>query len=280
MLIGVKLRNPRTWVHTNFGQELSKRLNAAFYGLNEIINPQTELLVTNDISEAELAKLPKLIAVICPTSGREGIPINELRSRGIAVYINADQVGQCVAAYAEHHILAFMRHEKPNFLDGKKIIILGYGNVGSRVFKKLAAHGGEYIIVRRDIDAPPVAPFCQYANLSNMLPAVSAADLMVNALPFNEETRGVLKNNVPYRSSAVIVSLSRPGIIDEYAVAQSVLNGSLSAAVLDVYPQELDSLRNQHSRLVLTGHTAGIWGKGVSHLENFVLESIHSVFQT
>lgn len=274
MNIGVRIRTPKSWDHEDFVQSLRGRLVATYYLQNETVDPSVDLLITNDLSAAELTKLPHLQALVCPTSGREGIPFRELKNRNIAVYLNFEQIGDCVAAYAEHYVLDFSVLNDRERLDGQKIVILGYGNVGSRVFKRLAAHGGNYIIVRKDVDIASVEYPCEYITLHNARAAISDADIVVNALPLNNDTRGALSRDVYYRPAAVVLGLSRAGIIDEYAIAQSVLDGKLSAAILDVYPSELESFKNIHPRLVLTGHIAGIWGKGSKHLVDFVLKSV------
>lgn len=274
MITGVRIRTPRLWNHENLIQDFRRRLNADFYLPDATIDPATELLVANSLTHEELKQLPHLRALICPTSGKEGLPFAELKQRNIAVYVNAEQVGQCVAAYAEHHVLAFCGAQENRRLDGRQIIILGYGNIGAKVFEKLFVHGGDYTIVKKNITGVPSRESCRFIDLSRAAQAMADADIIVNALPFNDETGGALTRNVVHRPSAVVLGLSRAGIVDEDAVAKSVLDGTLRAAVLDVYPPQLDKLTNTHPRLILTAHTAGIWGKGTRHLIDFVLDSI------
>lgn len=274
MNIGVRIQSPRSWNHEDFLNSLRSRLVATYYSPDETIDSSVELLITNNLSAVELTELPHLQALICPTSGREGLPLQELKNRNIAVYLNSGQIGDCVAAYAEYYVLAFSVLNDRKRLDGKKIVILGYGNIGSRIFKRLLPRGGNYIIVRKNVDVSSIDAPCEVVTLHDARTAISDADIVLNALPLNNETIGALTRNVYYRPSAVILGLSRAGIIDEYAIAQSVLDGKLSAAILDVYPPELDKFKNLHPRLVLTGHTAGIWGSGTEHLVNFVLKSV------
>lgn len=279
MKIGVKLTTPRCWSNEHFLRMLKESLNVTIHDMNESINRHTEVLITNRLNKYEIANLPNLVSVICPTSGTEGICFKELNNRNISVYINSNNISKCVSNYTEHYVLSFLRRKGCKSLDGLDVVILGFGNIGSQVYKKLCVHGGNYTIVRKNLHVDTMPPYCNIVDLHEARIALCNADIIINALPLNKETQNALASNITYRSSAIIIGLSRAGILDEIDIAQKVLNGSLSSAVFDVYPPELDPFYNKHPELILTKHTACIYGKGISHLYNFVSEKMNIIMK-
>lgn len=74
-------------------------------------------------------------------------------------------------------------------------------------------------------------------SLPDLLPL---ADLIVVAVPLLPSTRHLLSiaEFAVMKSNAVLIDVSRGGVVDESALVQALTNGSIEGAALDVFAQE------------------------------------------
>lgn len=119
-------------------------------------------------------------------------------------------------------------------LAGKTALVLGFGAIGQRVARALAALDVEVLAVRRRTspqDPPGVHPV---AELDALLPR---AQLVVVCLPETAETRGILDARrlglLP--RGALLVNVGRGPVIDEEALFNALRDGALGGAGIDVW---------------------------------------------
>ena len=120
-------------------------------------------------------------------------------------------------------------------LEGKRIGIIGMGNIGSRVAKIAQAFGMDV---------------CYYSTSGTGhckdYPCLSLAELMKTSdvvsihAPLNERTAGLIgaEELALMKPSALLVNMGRGGIVDETALAVAIDNGSIAGAALDVFVKE------------------------------------------
>lgn len=122
-------------------------------------------------------------------------------------------------------------------LDRKTALILGYGEVGRRVAQACLGLGMKVLAIsrrgeRRQEEAG-VEVF-QAGDLHELLPR---ADTLIVCLPLTPETEGLIGERelalLPDR--AVLVNVSRGRVVEEQALFQSLREGTLYAAGLDVW---------------------------------------------
>jgi D-3-phosphoglycerate dehydrogenase len=85
------------------------------------------------------------------------------------------------------------------------------------------------------------------------------ADVISVHVPLTEETRGLIGEETirRMRSGALVINVSRGGVIDEGALAVALVEGRLGGAALDVFDREplaLDSPLRAAPNLILTPH--------------------------
>lgn len=120
-------------------------------------------------------------------------------------------------------------------LEGKRIGIIGMGNIGSRVAKIAQAFGMDV---------------CYYSTSGTGhckdYPCLSLAELMKTSdvvsihAPLNERTAGLIgaEELALMKPSALLVNMGRGGIVDETALAVAIDNGNIAGAALDVFVKE------------------------------------------
>jgi phosphoglycerate dehydrogenase-like enzyme len=145
-------------------------------------------------------------------------------------------------------------------LSGKRLVLLGYGAIGSRIGETARALG---MVVSAVCRTPRERPGLERVfSAERVLEAVASADYFVVAAPLTSRTRGLVDARVlaalPPR--AVIINVSRGGVLDEAALERALGEGRLRGAALDVFEQEpLPPASGLWTcpRLVITPHVAG-----------------------
>jgi len=123
-------------------------------------------------------------------------------------------------------------------LSGKILGIVGCGNIGSRVFKKMKGFGLEVLVCdpylsQERLDALGVRHTCFEELLKK-------SDIVTIHVPVTEETRGMFNREAFSRMkrSAVIINTARGPIVKTVDLVQALKEGLLSGAGLDVFEKE------------------------------------------
>jgi phosphoglycerate dehydrogenase-like enzyme len=149
----------------------------------------------------------------------------------------------------------------PNSLAGKTCSILGMGAIGQVVAERAKQFGMCVIGIQRQ--PKPFRHADEVLAPEQIQRAVQQADYLVVILPKTAQTRNLLNAKVlaNLHSDAVLINMSRGGIVDEAAVANMLNSGRLRGAALDVFeeeplPETSDLWMN--SNLIITPHMAGL----------------------
>lgn len=146
-------------------------------------------------------------------------------------------------------------------LAGRTLAVLGLGAIGGRIAAIGAAFGMRVIGTRRrarDTSATSVVERPPSATRA----VLTEADVVVVALPKTSATAGLLGPDMlaAMRPGALLVVVSRGGIVDEGALVERLRGGSLAGAALDVAavePLPEDSPLWHAPNLLRTPHVAG-----------------------
>ena len=98
MKTSIRIKTPSRWNRNYLVEALKEKGLEGDYAQGKI-DPNTEVLVTNYLSNEELERLTKLKRLVIPTSGTEGININELEARGIKTYQDKSTILRGVVEY-------------------------------------------------------------------------------------------------------------------------------------------------------------------------------------
>ncbi len=151
----------------------------------------------------------------------------------------------------------YMGHE----LKGKKLGIIGFGNIGQALAKRAVAFEmkiGVYDIDQKILDLAKKQGFTVYASIDELIKNSDIISLHVPAAKGNEklidEKRIKLMNK-----KAVLINTARGNLVDEKALVKAVKNKEIGGAALDVFREEplkdMD-LCNCEDNLILTPHIA------------------------
>lgn len=160
------------------------------------------------------------------------------------------------------------RIESDDTLEGKRILILGTGNIGQETAKKLRCFGAYTVGICRTQVSKHMF-FDEIYTIDHVDAQLPGADVVVIALPGTTKTRGLFdaERIRKLKSDAILVNVGRGFIVNTDDLTNALQNGFLRGAVLDVTdPEPLPEshpLRTMEN-VLLTPHISGVsWGKNM-----------------
>lgn len=155
-------------------------------------------------------------------------------------------------------------------LDGKTMLVLGLGGIGTEAARRGAAIGMTVLGTRNSSREGP--EFVSYVGLADeMLELAGRADVIVNALPLTDTTAGLLDEDffTAVKPGAIFVNVGRGGTVVTDDLVEALISGQLGGAGLDVTDPE--PLPEDHplwamDNVIITPHIAGAGGSRDRHV--------------
>lgn len=136
-------------------------------------------------------------------------------------------------------------------LEGKRALVLGYGEIGKRVARACLGLGMNVVALKRsgDVQADRAVDI---RPISLLREALAVADALIICLPQTMETTGLVGAAELARMpiGAILVNIARAKIVDEEALFLALKEGRLHSAGLDVwyaYPEAGPSVPNYYT---------------------------------
>ncbi|NYH76909.1 lactate dehydrogenase-like 2-hydroxyacid dehydrogenase [Actinopolyspora biskrensis] len=124
-------------------------------------------------------------------------------------------------------------------LQGKRLGIVGFGQIGRAVARRARAFGVEIVYTARHRAAEEAENEvgAEYLPMSELL---ERSDVVSLHCPLTAETRHLIDGSALARMkpSAVLLNTSRGPVVDEHALALALREGSIAGAGLDVFENE------------------------------------------
>lgn len=144
-------------------------------------------------------------------------------------------------------------------LEGKRIGIIGMGNIGGRVARIAQAFGMEVCWY-----STSGTGHCKEYPRLELDTLLSTSDIVSIHAPLNERTAGLIAEAeiALMKPTAFLINMGRGGIVDEKALAEAIDKGTIAGAALDVFvkeplPSDNPLLHVRHpERLRLAPHAA------------------------
>lgn len=148
----------------------------------------------------------------------------------------------------------------PGSLYGRRVLIVGAGEIGREVARLLAPFGVRLTGIAHT--PRPLEHFERVVGLDNLHEAAATADYIVNILPDTPQTDGIYDAAffAALQPTAMFFNVGRGNALVDDALLRALREGRLAGAVLDVFREE--PLPAGHPfwsapGLVVTGHIAG-----------------------
>jgi D-3-phosphoglycerate dehydrogenase len=113
----------------------------------------------------------------------------------------------------------------------KTLGVIGYGRIGCALCEKAEA---------LDMQVIAYDPYVDHEDIVLMDELLKKADIISLHLPHTEETHHILgaKQFQSMKPGVIIIQISRGGTVDEQALYDALVDGTVAAAALDVFTEE------------------------------------------
>ncbi|MEC9280702.1 MAG: 2-hydroxyacid dehydrogenase [Chloroflexota bacterium] len=147
-------------------------------------------------------------------------------------------------------------------LEGKTLGLIGMGNIGRQVARRAAAFDMELQYYDKYHPLTPIEEETMGIKAVDMDALLQTSDVVSTHVPLTRETYGMIgKRELELmKPTGVVINTSRGGVIEETALAEALISGTIAAAGLDVMEHEPPDPNDpllQIENLVITPHTAG-----------------------
>ena len=241
------------------------------------------VIVNKVVLDAQvLAACPSLQLICVVATGVNNIDTDAARAHGVTI-VNCRAYGtDSVAQHTLTLMLALATslcpyrdavragrwEQAPNFcfldypiieLAGRRLLIVGHGELGSAVGRLAEAFGMQISIAERPGRAEARAGRVLFEE------ALPSADFVTLHCPLTDETRDLINRGAlqAMKPTAFVINTARGGIVNEADLAEALRSGEIAGAGMDVLTQEPPRegnalLASDIPNLIVTPHSA--WG--------------------
>lgn len=244
-----------------------------------------EIIVSNKVViDAELiSACPRLKLILIAATGSNNVDLKAAAANGVKV---CNVAGYGTASVAQHCWAMILntatqlsRYDKaakdgswsdsPFFclldypiteLNRKTLGIIGYGAIGKAVGEIGKAFGMQVLVAERKTDDNPPS-----SDRHSFKTVIEQSDVLTLHCPLTDDTRNLIAEQElkAMKNNALLINVSRGGLVDERALVEALSNHWIAGAALDTLSQEPPAkdhplLALQGQNLLLSPHSA--WG--------------------
>ena len=169
----------------------------------------------------------------------------------------------------------------PIELAGKRVLIIGFGRIGTRTAKRCLAMEMTVLVYDPYIGSDVIAA-AGYEPVTDLDAALPRADFVTIHCPKTAETIGLIgaARLARLKPTAYVINTARGGIIDEAALEVALTNGQLAGAGLDVFdaePAAADHPLLKLANVLTSPHMAGVTHESVDRMAAQAVLNVLSV---
>ncbi len=250
------------------------------------------LFLHHNIEEFENLKYIQLTS-----AGFDRVPLEEIKQRGITINNARGVYSIPLAEWAMGRILEHYKNfngfnlsqKKKEWnkdrgikeINGTKSAIIGAGNIGQEVAKRLSAFGSS--VTGYDVILGERSYFDSVHHVNDLSSEIDDYDIVVLTAPYTPETHHIISKEIlqSLKNNAILVNIARGGLIDEQAMCEVLTDRKDLFAALDVFEAEplseesplwkLDNVAvSPHNSFVSEGNSARMFAVMYQNLKKFI----------
>ncbi|KAG6436384.1 hypothetical protein SASPL_101281 [Salvia splendens] len=251
-----------------------------------------EAIVTR-ITADLLLQLPALQLVVADGTGVNHIDLAECHRRGISVTNTGDVFSEDTADYGVGLLIdvlrrisradAFVRRGSwpltPEFpvgrkVRGKRVGIVGLGNIGTKLAKRVEAFG-----CKVSYNSRTKKQSAAYDFYPTVVDLASQSDILIICCSLTEKTRHIINEEV-LGEKGILINIGRGPIVDEETLVNYLVDGKIAGAAIDVYENEprVPSQLFRLDNLVLSPHRAAFTQEAFFDAFKIVMGNLDAFF--
>lgn len=246
------------------------------------------LFVYNSIEQFKSLKYIQLTS-----AGLDRVPLDYINEHGIEIYNARGVYSIPMAEFAVSGILQlikdsrfFYENQKESVweksrtlgeLAGKTALIVGAGNIGSEVAKRLKAF--DLTVTGIDISNENRLYFDKVEPLDNLDERLRESDIVVLTIPLTNSTKGLFNKSKfdLMKSNTIFVNIARGQLVVESDLIWALEQNKIAGAVLDVFdkePLEKDSPLWKMNNVILTPHNSFVGENNNTRMFELVISNL------
>jgi D-3-phosphoglycerate dehydrogenase len=269
----------------------ARKVLAQAIGDVEILGIRSKTRVTEDV----LVRAPRLLAIGAFCIGTDQVDLEACNARGVAVFNAPYSNTRSVVELALGEMILLLRgvvdrsaelhrggwgksaagsHE----IRGKKLGIIGYGNIGSQLSVLAESLGMQ--VYYHDIAEKLSLGNARKVPLEELL---GVSDIVTVHVDGRDSNRGFLgeREFAMMKDGVVFLNLSRGFVVDVNALAKNLRKGKIRGAAVDVFPEEPRTNKDPFvsplqgaPNVILTPHVGGSTEEAQQNIGTFVAARI------
>lgn len=268
-------------------EELSERIKSV-----SILGIRSKTQVTARVLE----NANRLIALGAFCIGTNQIDLKACAKKGVAVFNAPFSNTRSVVELAIGEIIMLMRRipdrsadmhrgkwsksaSNSNEIRGKKLGIIGYGNIGAQL-SVLAENMGMDVYYYDVIEKLALGNATKCSSMEELLSTVEIISLHVDGRPENQNLIDV-RAFEHMKDGSILLNLSRGSVVDIQALKENIENGKIRGAAIDVFPVEPKSNQEEFiselrglPNVLLSPHVGGSTQEAQENIADFVPNKI------
>ena len=273
---------------------------------NEVVFVQDERKALDfDVSEIEgvicnglflynnIEKFENLKYIQLTSAGFDRVPLDYINKQGIKIFNARGVYSVPMAEFALTGILQLIKQsrffeenqrkhiwEKSRTLgelSGKTAVIVGAGNIGAEVAKRLKAF--DMMVIGVDVFDSERPYFDKIELLNELNDQLEIADVVVLTLPLKDSTRGMFDKSKfkIMKNSSIFVNIARGPIVVENDLIRALEENEISGAVLDVFenePLDDNSPLWDMEKVILTPHNSFVGENNNKRMFDVIIDNL------
>ena len=262
--------------------------------LKEIVPQHDGWIIGDDPATREVfeaGKVGNLKAAVKWGIGVDNVDFDACKDLNIPIINTPDMFGREVADVAMGYVIALARETfeidravrdggwiKPRgiSLSGKKVALIGFGDIGQSTAKRLLAADMSVIAYDPFANNNPNMPEVEREVWPNR---IEEADFIVVTCSLTKSSYHMVNADVfnQVKDGVRVVNVGRGPIIDEASLEDALKGGKVYSAALDVFevePLPMDSYLRTHPHCIFGSHNASNTEDAVEHTSHIAIDKL------
>jgi D-3-phosphoglycerate dehydrogenase len=165
----------------------------------------------------------------------------------------------------------------------KTILIAGFGRIGKKLIKKCLGFDMNVLVYDPYIDDEVISSFGG-KKILDLVEGLKEVDILSLSIPLNKETKNfiTLKQMSLMKKNAIIINVSRGGVVNEADLDKALNDKTISFAGIDVFEKEPPEINNpllKNKRVLLSPHAATFTKEGLEKMSMETIQNIIDFFE-
>tara|TARA_Y100000588_G_scaffold54741_1_gene52079 strand:- start:546 stop:1517 length:972 start_codon:yes stop_codon:yes gene_type:complete len=268
--------------------------------INELIESDGILLRSGNLSRDLIEKLPNLQIIAVHGSGVDQVNLEACNTHNVIVTNTPGANSNSVAELTIGLMISLLRkipeinnkvkikkiwdqaRVNGNELKGKKLGLIGFGQIGKKVAKIANSIGMDVSSYDPNINQNEMSKIStKKVDISLLL---TESDIVSLHIPLTELSHHIISKNElkKMKIGSYIINTARGALIDELALSEQLINGNIAGAALDILegePPDPQSPIFKSPNVIITPHIGGSTYECLENIAKIASENLADFFK-